>query len=204
MIPTKRIFDIALAAVLACLLAVPLALLCLLLLAVEGRPIFYVSERMKAPGLPFRLIKLRTMRPSDENGGVTGGDKDDRIGRIHKVLRKTRLDEVPQIWNVLTGDMSFVGPRPPLRVYVDAYPGLYNEVLKARPGITGLATLVFHAREAELLRDCTSAQATDDVYRRRCIPVKARLDLIYLEHRSVCFDAVLLWRTIVRVFTGSK
>lgn len=200
----KRLFDLILALLLVLVLAVPFAILCAVLLVLEGRPLFYVSDRMKAPGVPFRLIKLRTMRGVAGDGGVTGGDKADRIGRVHQVLRKSRLDEVPQLWNVLRGDMSFVGPRPPLRIYVEDFPQLYADVLRSRPGITGLATLVFHAREGALLADTTTAQDTDDVYRRRCIPAKAALDLIYQRHASVCYDVVILWRTFVRVFAGSK
>ncbi len=115
------------------------------------------------------------------------------------MLRRTRLDELPQLWNILRGDMSFVGPRPPLRMYVERFPGLYAQVLRSRPGVTGLATLVFHRREAELLRGCRSAEETDTVYVRRCVPVKARLDLIYQRRRNVCFDLAILGRTILRM-----
>lgn len=199
--PAKRAFDLGLAVVLGVVLAPLLLVLLLVLLIVEGRPVFYVSERMKTPDQPFGLIKLRTMRPAaDEDGqGVTGGNKSDRIGPLHRVLRKTRLDEIPQLWNVIRGDMSFVGPRPPLRVYTRAFPDLYADVLRSRPGMTGLASLVFHKREADLLAGCDTAAETDAVYRRRCVPVKARLDLIYQRQASICFDLVILWRTLKAV-----
>ena len=96
-----------------------------------------------------------------------------------RFLRRSRLDEVPQLWNVLKGDMSFVGPRPPLRLYVERFPELYAKVLQSRPGVTGLATLVFHRHEEKLLAACRSAAETDAVYARRCVPRKARIDLIY-------------------------
>lgn len=197
--PAKRLFDLALALVLVAVLAVPFAALLAVLLATEGRPLFYRAERMRAPGRPFRLWKLRTMRPAASDGGVSGGDKAARVTRAGRVLRASRLDEVPQLWNVLRGDMSFVGPRPPLREYVERFPDLYARVLRSRPGITGLATLVYHRAEERLLAPCRDAAETDAVYARRCVPRKARLDLIYQRNRTLCLDAVLLGRTVGRV-----
>jgi lipopolysaccharide/colanic/teichoic acid biosynthesis glycosyltransferase len=199
MTPQKRLFDIALALALATALAVPFTVLVLVLLATQGRPVFYVAERMRAPGRPFQLWKLRTMTVTQADSGVSGGDKSARITPAGRFLRATRLDEIPQLWNVLKGDMSFVGPRPPLRQYVERFPDVYAKVLRSRPGITGLATLEFHAHEERLLAPCRSADETDAVYCRRCIPRKARLDLIYQAHQSVCFDLVLLARTAGRV-----
>lgn len=198
MTPAKRGLDIILALILGAVLLVPLGAVMLVLLLTEGRPLFYISERMKTPTQGFSLVKLRTMRPSPENTGVTGGDKSDRIPPIFRALRKSRFDEVPQLWNVLRGDMSFVGPRPPLRVYVEAYPKIYGQVLRNRPGITGLASLRFHAHEEKLLAATKTAAETDHVYRTRCVPRKAALDLIYQRHRSLCFDLALIWETARR------
>ncbi|OJY33064.1 MAG: sugar transferase [Rhodobacterales bacterium 65-51] len=191
----KRLFDLGLALLLSAVLAVPFTLLLLVLLIRDGRPVFYVAERMKAPGVPFRLWKLRTMTVARQDSGVSGGDKSARITPTGRFLRATRLDEVPQLWNVIRGDMSFVGPRPPLRLYVERFPRLYAEVLQSRPGITGLASLHFHRHEEYLLSRCGTAEETDAVYARRCVPRKAALDLIYQRNQSVCFDLVLLWRT---------
>jgi lipopolysaccharide/colanic/teichoic acid biosynthesis glycosyltransferase len=199
MTPAKRLFDVLFSLLLMVLLAVPFAVLLLVLLVTEGRPLFHVAPRMKAPGQPFPLWKLRTMTVAPGDAGVSGGDKQSRITRIGARLRRTRLDEVPQLWNILRGDMSFVGPRPPLPVYVQRFPDLYAQVLKSRPGVTGLATLRFHRREEVLLSRCTTAAETDAVYCRRCIPAKARLDLIYQKRRTLCFDFVLLWDTLKRV-----
>ncbi|MDZ4093884.1 MAG: sugar transferase [Paracoccaceae bacterium] len=195
----KRIFDILLSLLLAAVLALPFALLLLALWLIEGRPLFYVAERMKAPGQPFQLWKLRTMRVAVADRGVSGGDKSARITPMGQFLRRTRLDEVPQLWNVLRGDMSFVGPRPPLRQYVERFPGLYARVLQNRPGITGLASLTFHAHEERLLRGCRSAEETDAVYVRRSVPRKARLDLIYQKRRSLCLDMTIIGRTVGRI-----
>jgi len=201
MTPGKRLFDILLAAVLIVLLALPFALLLLVLLP-KDRPVFYRAERMKAPDQPFLLWKLRTMAPARRNDGVSGGDKSARITPMGRFLRRTRLDEVPQLWNVLRGDMSFVGPRPPLRGYVQRFPDLYAQVLRSRPGITGLATLTLHRHEERLLARCTTADETDAVYARRCVPRKAHLDLLYQHHRTLCWDAVLVARTVGRAFSA--
>jgi len=137
------------------------------------------------------------MRPAAVgNDGVSGGDKADRITRTGRFLRRTRLDEVPQLWNVLRGDMSFVGPRPPLRVYVERFPQLYAQVLQSRPGITGLATLACHRHEERLLARCHSPAETDAVYARRCVPRKAALDLLYQRRSTICLDLLLMIRTL--------
>lgn len=196
----KRLLDILLACIGIIVFAIPFLFLLLVLLFIQGRPIFYVSERMKSPDQGFKLLKLRSMRASRSNSGVTGGDKDTRYTKAGRVLRKYRLDELPQILNVLKGDMSFVGPRPPLRGYVESFPEVYGDVLKSKPGITGLATLVYHGHETELLAKCKTAQETDAVYRNRCIPVKARLDLMYQQQQSVCFDLSILGKTIAKLF----
>lgn len=196
----KRVFDIVLALLLSALLSPIILLIALLILILDGVPVFYVAERMRAPGQPFGLWKFRTMNAFGSDSGVTGGDKSDRITRTGRYLRKLRLDELPQLWNVLKGDISFVGPRPPLRVYVEAFPEIYAKVLQSKPGITGMATLVFHSHEAWLLNNCKTPAETDAVYRRACLPRKARLDLMYQEHQSVCFDLLLMWRTFAKVF----
>jgi lipopolysaccharide/colanic/teichoic acid biosynthesis glycosyltransferase len=202
MTPAKRAFDIALATTLLLLLAPLMLLLATLMLIRQGRPVFYVSERMAAPGRAFALVKLRTMTtvPEGVDRGVSGADKTARITSMGRHLRRLRLDEIPQLWNILRGDMSFVGPRPPLRDYVERFPDLYAQVLACRPGITGLATLVYHAHEERLLARSGSAEETDLIYSRICVPRKASLDLIYRRHRSVCFDMALLGRTVLRVW----
>lgn len=200
MTPQKRAFDLLVAISLAIVLAPVLAVLLVILLITEGRPLFYISERMHSPSRAFGLIKLRTMHIAASNGGVTGGDKAARMSRLHRILRRSRLDEIPQLWNVIAGHMSLVGPRPPLRVYVADYPEIYGPVLRNRPGITGLASLRFHAREEQLLTRCTTPDQTDTTYRRRCIPRKARLDLIYSARSSLCFDIVLLAQTATKPF----
>jgi lipopolysaccharide/colanic/teichoic acid biosynthesis glycosyltransferase len=196
----KRIFDLFFASLLIVFLGPVLLLLLGWLLLKEGRPLFYVAERMKTPDQPFALWKLRTMTVVETDTGVSGGDKSARITRTGAWLRSKRLDEFPQLWNILKGDLSFVGPRPPLRQYVEAHPELYAKVLKSRPGVTGLASITYHRHEAALLARCNSAAETDAVYSRICVPMKARLDLIYQRHQSICLDFAIVFQTIGNLF----
>ena len=195
---TKRAFDILLALGLGLVLSPFFLVIALLILIFEGRPVFYISERMKGLSKPFALVKFRTMTVDQgADSGVSGGDKSARVTRLGHFLRASRLDETPQLWNVLKGDMSFVGPRPPLRQYVDRYPDIYAEVLRSRPGITGLASLYFHKHEERLLAACTSREETDSVYSLRCIPRKARLDLIYQRNQTLCLDINVMVKTVL-------
>ena len=200
---SKRFFDILFALLLMGLLAPVFAGLSLWLLVRQGRPLFYVAERMKGVGRPFDLWKFRTMTLAETDAGVSGGDKAARITPAGAWLRAKRLDELPQLWNILKGDLSFVGPRPPLRTYVERVPDLYREVLACRPGVTGLASIVYHRHEAALLARCRTAEETDAVYARVCVPMKARLDLIYRRRRSLCYDFDLVFQTIGALVRGS-
>jgi lipopolysaccharide/colanic/teichoic acid biosynthesis glycosyltransferase len=197
----KRLFDLCVALVLVVILSPLILLLTILILLREGRPVLYLSERMKASDQGFQLWKFRTMTVVAQDAGVSGGHKSSRITPTGAFLRKYRLDEIPQLWNVLRGDISFVGPRPPLRRYVEQFPDLYAKVLESRPGITGLATLVYHRHEEKLLAACRNAEETEDIYRRRCVPQKARLDLIYQSRRTFCLDALLMIKTVFRRVT---
>jgi len=193
---SKRIFDLVVALILCVVLLPVVAIIVGIVLITSGRPVFYVSERMRTPLAGFWLVKFRTMTSAVENSGVSGGDKSGRITKSGHFLRSTRLDEIPQLWNVIKGDISFVGPRPPLRQYVEEFPELYSKVLESRPGITGLASVKFHAHEERLLARTSKAVETDEVYTRICIPRKANLDLIYQQNQSLCFDIKIMYSTV--------
>ncbi len=197
----KRLMDICLALVLSLVLGPIMLILALLILIRDGRPVFYRSERMKRPDQAFQLLKFRTMTEDKNDSGVTAGYKAVRVTRMGHWLRRHRLDELPQLFNILRGDMSFVGPRPPLRCYVDMHPALYARVLQNRPGVTGLATLYFYHREEKFLAACATAAEAQEIYIRRCIPMKARLDLIWAKNQSLCYDSQLIYETVVRVFS---
>ncbi|MDB5658881.1 MAG: Sugar transferase [Cypionkella sp.] len=198
MTPMKRFLDVLAVLVLAIPL-LPLGLLmALAILILDGRPVLYWAERMKTPTQGFKLAKFRSMTVRLAEAGVSGGDKTGRITRTGRFMRRTRLDELPQLWNVLKGDISFVGPRPPLREYVERFPTIYAKVLKSRPGITGLATIVYHRHEEILLSRSKTAAETDAIYARACVPRKARLDLIYQQRRNLCFDFYLMLKTVFK------
>lgn len=194
--PGRRALDISVTLLAAfCLWPVLLALALLIRLR-DGAPVLYPAERMYAPGRSFILWKFRTMAPDPADHGVTGGDKAGRITPLGRHLRRWRLDELPQLWNLLRGDITLIGPRPPLRSHVAARPTLFARVLRSRPGLTGLATLRWHAREAALLRPCRTAAETERIYLARCLPAKARLDLWYARHRNLSLDLWILTRTL--------
>jgi len=196
MTSSKRLFDLVAALILGLILLPIIFVTGAAILMLDGRPVFYVSERMRAPNEPFALVKFRTMKPASTDNGVTGGHKSDRITRTGRFLRRTRLDEVPQIWNILRGDISFVGPRPPLRQIVEQFPDIYGAVLRSRPGVTGLASIIYHGHEERLLSRCATREETEAIYARACVPRKARLDLIYQANRSLCLDMKLMLKTV--------
>lgn len=199
MTAAKRILDLVVIALLLPILIPAGLIFAMLILLTDGRPVFYVQERMRTPTDGFNLWKFRTMKVVADDSGVSGGDKSARITRVGRFLRRTHADEIPQVLNVIRGDVSLVGPRPPLRIYVERCPEIYREVLKSRPGLTGMASFFFNKYEERLLKACKDAEETDAVYVRRCIPRKARLDLIYQKNRSVWLDLWLMWLTAARI-----
>lgn len=196
---TKRLMDVTLAGCAALSLSPVLICIALRIWWQGDGPVLYVAERMKTPEQSFGLLKFRTMTVQADDSGVTSPAKAHRITPFGAKLRQHRLDELPQLWNILKGDISIVGPRPPLREYVERFPDIYAAVLKSRPGVTGLATLAFNQREAQLLARCKTARETDHVYCRRCIPTKARLDLAYQRSANILLDLWILWRTLQQI-----
>jgi lipopolysaccharide/colanic/teichoic acid biosynthesis glycosyltransferase len=197
--PAKRTLDLVVITLILPLITPIGLVIAAVILLTDGRPILFSQERMKSPDTGFSFWKFRTMRPDPEDSGVAGGDKTGRITWIGRILRRTHFDEIPQAINLIRGDVTLVGPRAPLRQYVEAFPELYAEVLKSRPGLTGLASYAFSKHEAWILRNCSSAEETDRVYRRRCVPRKARLDLIYQRNQSLCLDIWIYWITTARI-----
>ena len=198
----NAILDRAFALLLLPLVLPVLGVLYVLVILSQGRPFIFASERMHTADEAFLLFKIRTMRPpcSDEVEGALGGHMKHRVTPMGAWLRRLRLDELPQIFNVIRGDIRFIGPRPPLRRHVEACPHRYRRLLRTtRPGITGLATITVHAREERLLSACRTAEETEAVYLRRCLPVKLRLDMIYQKKRGLKLDLLVLWRTFSRL-----
>lgn len=196
--------DQLIALILAPVIFFILGILYLIVVPLQGRPFFFAAERMRGPEKAFTQLKIRTMQPVDSISAqsVTGGDLIHRITPIGAFLRKTRLDELPQIFNVLRGDMVFIGPRPPLRKYVEGNAAYARSLSMSLPGITGLATVLLHAREERILSKCKTAAETDRVYREHCIPQKIRIDALYQSNKSLRLRAFVLWRTISRLAVG--
>ncbi len=177
---------------LAALLTLPLvaALAVAVRLGSPG-PVLYLSTRVGEGGRPFRCLKLRTMRWDPDAVGAEVTVRDDaRLTSLGRRLRRYRLDELPQLWNVVRGEMRLVGPRPESPRFVDLSDPVHREVFTARPGITGLAQLL-HADEAERI----DRGDPERHYREEILPGKVRLDLAYLHHRSARLDFWILAQT---------
>ena len=179
---SKRLFDLTLALIAGLLLALPALVITLWILIRSGRPVFYVAERMKTPDQPFRLWKFRTMTVSRGESGVSGGDKTARITPEGRILRRYRLDEIPQIWNILRGDMSIVGPRPPIPYEVESYESWHRKRLDMKPGMTGLWQVSGR--------------------NRLTFEEMVKIDLFYIENWSLWFDLKIILLTLPAVFRG--
>ena len=189
--PLQRVIGLA-----GAVLTLPLLLVLGLAVRLDSRgPALYASRRLGEGAQPFRCLKLRTMtwHPEDPGARVTGA-ADPRVTRLGRYLRRTRLDELPQLWHVASGRMRLVGPRPEDPAYVNLEDPLHREVFTAKPGITGLAQLL-HVDEAAQL-DATDPETH---YRREILPAKLRLDAAYLRHRSTRLDLWILAQTPLAV-----
>jgi lipopolysaccharide/colanic/teichoic acid biosynthesis glycosyltransferase len=195
----KRAFDVVVALVgLVLMLPLFIALGLLIKLGTKG-PIFYRGVRMGRFGIPFRIFKFRTMVSNAEQlgGGSTAKD-DPRVTRIGRFLRKYKIDELPQVLNVLRGDMSIVGPRPELVEYTRLYVGEEELILTVRPGITDYASLEF-IRLGELLGN----EEPDRIYEEKIRPVKNALRVKYVKEQNFGTDLKIIGRTIVKIVAGS-
>lgn len=179
------------------LLLLPVFLILYLFIRIESKgPGFYSQIRVGKGGKDFRLYKFRSMRVgADKKGLITVGGRDSRITRVGYFIRKYKLDELPQLWNVLLGDMSLVGPRPEVRKYVDMYTEDQWKVLSVRPGITDYASIEY-VDENEILG---KAIDPDKVYVEQIMPDKIRYNMKYIQSRSVFeyFKVIIL--TILHV-----
>lgn len=197
----KRLFDIVIAAA-GLLLLWPFLLLFMLLIWLQDfRSPFYVAPRARTRNTTFRMIKLRSMvMNADKIGGASTSTSDRRITWVGKLIRKTKFDEVPQLWNVLLGDMSLVGPRPQVMRDVALYTEEENHLFAARPGITDFSSIVF-ADEGEILK---GSDNPDLRYNQVIRPWKSRLGLFYTRHQRVWIDIQLIFLTIGSAISRSR
>lgn len=194
----KRAFDIIFS-FWGLLFLFPILLIIILLIKLSSKgPAFYRQLRVARGNKDFRIYKFRTMHiDADKLGLLTVGGRDPRITSVGYYLRKYKLDELPQLINVLLGDMSFVGPRPEVRRYVDLYNEEQKKVLDVRPGITDLASIAFR-NENEIL----SQQAEPDQYYIEVImPEKIRINLEYLSNKHIFSDVGVIFKTFGAIFS---
>lgn len=195
----KRAFDLLFALVLLVLLSPLLLVFALAVALTSPGGAFFRQVRVGRGGRGFRLLKFRSMRPGSEaQGQLTIGGRDPRITPVGYFLRKTKLDELPQLWNVLVGDMSVVGPRPEVPKYVAMYSSEQRAVLSVRPGITGMASIDY-IDENELL---ARAADPEKAYIEEVMPAKLALDLRYVRERSFLLDLRIILATVGKVFGG--
>ena len=197
----KRAFDIV-ASLLGLIVLSPVMLVLALMIVLDSRGgVFFRGERVGRHGKTFRIFKFRSMRPDSEgNGKWNVGEQDERITRVGHFLRKSKLDELPQLLNVLKGDMSFVGPRPELRFYVDMYTEDEMPILDLKPGITDWASMA----NFEQFRGFTASEDPDEFYLEQVRPLKLRLQLYYRYNHGFWSDFVCIWWTIFKVLTHSQ
>ncbi len=189
----KRAFDVAFSIALLTVLA-PLLVGLMIAVKLDSRgPVFYRSRRAGLRGREFAMLKLRKMYDGARGPLLTAAN-DQRFTRVGRFLVRTKLDEIPQLWNVLKGDMSVVGPRPEDPNFVRRRPKEFEPVLAVRPGITGLSQIAF-AREAEIL----DPQDRESDYETRILPQKLHIDRLYAERRSLAKDVEILYWTAATV-----
>jgi len=192
----KRLLDLVLSSI-GILFLLPLGLILAILVVVGSKgPVFYKQKRVGFGGKDFGLLKFRSMKTgSDKKGLLTVGNSDSRITKTGGFLRKYKLDELPQLINVLFGDMSLVGPRPEVRKYVDMYSAEQRKVLSVRPGITDYASIEYIDEDAVL----GASENAEQTYINTIMPAKLKLNLKYVKEQSTWVDIKLIFATIKKI-----
>jgi len=188
----KRIFDLTIALLGLIILAVPMALIAILIRITSGSPILFTQERVGKGGQIFYVKKFRTMsvRSVEDSSITVAGDS--RVTAVGSYLRRWKLDELPQLWNVLVGEMSLVGPRPDVPGYADKLQGDDRKLLLLRPGITGPATLAYRNEEEILAKVSDPVQYNNEII----YPDKVRINLEYMEKCSLMQDLKYILETM--------
>jgi lipopolysaccharide/colanic/teichoic acid biosynthesis glycosyltransferase len=194
---SKRLVDILVSSAGLVLLSPLFALIAVLIKLDSRGPVFFRQERIGQGFGPFGIYKFRSMvKDAPQRGGLLTAGADPRVTSIGRLLRKTKFDELPQLINVLVGEMSLVGPRPEVRRYVDLFQSDYEEILCVRPGITDLASVKYRDESSVLM----NATDPEKEYITRVLPDKIALAKEYVRRSSVLFDASLILKTVVKVF----
>ena len=193
----KRLFDLFLAAISLIVLAPLFGIIALAIVLDSSGPVFYKGSRIGKDGKPFKIYKFRTMVVhADQMGSALTSGGDPRVTRVGRIMRKFKIDELPQLINVLLGEMSVVGPRPESPGYVALYTAQQNRVLQVKPGITGLTQIQFRNEEA-LLQRYADVEAA---YTETIMPYKLSIDMEYIAQRSFFYDLRLIAETVISLF----
>jgi lipopolysaccharide/colanic/teichoic acid biosynthesis glycosyltransferase len=192
----KRLFDLLFSVLWLVILFPVFLLVAIIIKAGDGGPVFYGGLRVGKGGHTFRMLKFRTMvTNADKIGGPSTADDDPRITRIGKMLRKCKMDEIPQLMNVFKGDMSFVGPRPEVPFYVNMFTEQEKKILTVRPGITDWASL-WNSDEGALL---AGSKDPEKDYMEKIRPHKLTLQLKYVNEHSFVTDIKIIFLTALKV-----
>ena len=192
----KRIFDIFFSFLGLIVLFIPFLFIAFLISIDSKGGVFYKQTRVGKDGIDFKLFKFRSMRTdADKSGLLTVGGTDSRITRIGYTVRKYKIDELPQLINVLMGEMSLVGPRPEVRRYVDMYTPRQRQVLSLKPGITDYASIEY-SNENELLGN---TENPEEVYINEIMPAKLNLNLKYISEQGILTDLKIIVNTIKKI-----
>jgi lipopolysaccharide/colanic/teichoic acid biosynthesis glycosyltransferase len=195
----KRVVDFAISAFMLIMLFPFFMLAALMIRFTSPGPAFFRQRRVGRNGRNFYLLKFRTMSVlQDAEKGRFEPGSSARVTRIGRVLRKTKLDELPQLWNVLKGDMALVGPRPEVQKWTEVYPERWALVHTVRPGITDPAAIVFR-NEEEILADSPDPEYT---YQFKILPKKLEMYEVYVKNRSFAGDLKLIFRTLIAIWKG--
>lgn len=193
----KRLVDFILSLIGLTILSPFLIIISIAIMLDSKGGVFYLQTRVGKGNKDFKLFKFRTMSTgSDKKGLLTVGNRDSRITKVGYFLRKYKLDELPQLINVLIGNMSLVGPRPEVRKYVDMYNDKQLRVLDVKPGITDVASYTYFA-ENELLSKSDNPEKT---YIEEVMPDKLNINLEYINKRNVLTDFGIIFKTVFRIF----
>ena len=197
----KRAFDILVSAILLLLLSPILLFFAIWIKLDSPGPVFYRQERVTTYGRIFRIFKFRTMKvDADKMGSLVTLKNDDRITLVGHVIRRYRLDELPQLLNILTGDMSLVGTRPEVAKYVAAYTPEMKATLLLPAGVTSTASILFKDEEELIAKFILEGMEVDDIYITKVLPEKMYYNLSYLKNYSFLGDLKLMVRTVLKVF----
>ncbi len=196
----KRILDIILALLLLFFLS-PIFVIIAIAIKIDSKgPVFYRQERVTQYGRLFRIFKFRTMiQDADKKGVLVTIGEDSRITNVGKRIRKYRIDEIPQLINVLIGDMSFVGTRPEVKKYVDCYTNEMNATLLLPAGITSRASIEFKDEDKMISEYLNKGEKVDDIYVKRILPEKMKWNLTYIEEFSLIEDVKIDIQTVIKV-----